>query len=83
MSFFNQFQHASPSQNLQVWMCDGCESVHFKTGNVMLNLTKTEFAELTHAILEIYQSEISTIDLYSLFSSLSDEDEIISGEKIV
>lgn len=83
MSFFNQFQHEQPSQNLQVWMCHGCESVHFKTGNVMLNFTKTEFAGLTHAILEIYQSEISTIDLYSLSSSLSDEDEIISSQTIV
>lgn len=49
----------------------------------MLNFTKTEFAKLTQAILEIYQSEISTIDLYSLFSSLSDEDEIISSQTIV
>lgn len=82
MSFFNQSQHESPSQNLQVWMCHGCESVHFKTGNVMLNFTKQEFAELTHAILEIYQSEINQVDLYSLFGSLSDDEEIISNQTI-
>lgn len=83
MSFFNQSQHDEPPQNLQVWMCHGCQSVHFKTGNVMLNFAKQEFAELTHAILEIYQSEINQVDLYSLFSSLSDGDEIITSRTIV
>ncbi len=77
----NRGEHAH-SQNLQVWYCDHCRSVHFKTANVMLNFSKNEFAELTRTMLEIYSSEIGASEFHNLLGSLNTEDEILLSETV-
>lgn len=77
----NHQNHAAP-QNLQIWMCHGCQAVHFKTGNVLLNFTKQEFAELTEAVLDIYSQEFGGLNFYKLLNSLNKEDEILLSRTI-
>lgn len=70
------------AQNLQIWYCEHCRAVHFKTGNVMLNFTKAEFAELTRSVVEIYSQEFGALDVFSLLNSLNHEDEVLLSETI-
>lgn len=41
-------------QQLSVWFCERCQSVHFRAGEVLLTFTREEFDELTRAVIEIY-----------------------------
>ena len=70
-------------QNLQVWCCNNCCSVHFKAGSIMLNFSKTEFADLTHAVMEIYEEEFGGLEFYRLINSISQNDEVLSSQTIV
>ncbi len=70
------------SENLQVWSCENCQAVHFKAGNVLLNFTRTEFAELAHAVSDIYQQEFGSLEFYHLISSLKKEDDILTSQTV-
>jgi hypothetical protein len=70
------------SRPLQIWCCDSCESVHFKAGNVLLNFTKDEFAELVYGVNDVFQSEFGNLEFYHLVSSLSAADEVLSSSLI-
>lgn len=74
--------HETPSQNLEIWMCQGCQAVHIKTTNVMLNFTKQEFAELTHIVLDIYRQEFGGLNFYRLLSSFDKDDEVLLSQTI-
>jgi hypothetical protein len=75
-------QTASPRQNLQVWCCDNCQAVHFKAGQVLLNFSKTEFADLTHALMEIYRQEFGGLEFYKLTDSITREREMLTSREI-
>lgn len=81
MSRFNESNHES-SQNLQIWYCEHCQAVHFKTVNVMLNFSKTEFAELTRTVLEIYSQEVGALEIHKLLNSPNHDDEVLLSEMI-
>lgn len=70
------------SQNLQVWSCENCQSVHFKAGNVLLNFSKAEFTELTHAVLEIFQKDYGSLEFYHLISAIQTNDDILLSQSI-
>ena len=70
------------TQKLQVWCCDGCRAVHFKAGNVLLNFTRGEFSELTHAMMEIYQQEFGSLEFYDLLDSVKRRDEILISQSV-
>ena len=72
----------NPPQNLQVWYCGHCQAVHFKTGNVMLNFSRTEFADLTRSVVDIYSQEFGELDIFSLLDSTNHEDEVLLSETI-
>ena len=48
-------------QKLQIWYCDECRSVHLRTDNVCLSFTRSEFAELSEAVMDIYHAEIAPV----------------------
>ena len=77
MSHFNGSEGGETSQKLQVWMCQGCQAVHFKTGNVMLNFTRSEFAELTQVMLDIYSHEFGGLEFYRMLNALNQPDDAI------
>lgn len=77
MSYFNEPRHNESSQQLQVWCCGHCRDVHFKAGNVLLNFSKTEFADLTQAVMDIYQKEFGGLEFYRLINTVSREDDDI------
>ena len=72
----------SKSEKLQVWCCDRCDAVHFKAGNVLLNFSRAEFAELTYAVNDIYQKEFGSLEFYHLVTSLKQEDEILTSQAV-
>lgn len=69
-------------QSLQVWCCGNCEAVHFKAGNVLLNFSRGEFAELTHAVMDIYQQEFGSLESYDLISLLKRRDDVLISQTI-
>lgn len=77
MSHFNESERDESTQKLQVWMCQGCQAVHFKTGNVMLNFTRAEFAELTQVMLDIYSTEFGGLEFYRMLNALNQPDDTI------
>lgn len=76
------FNQDKEKQSLQIWCCENCEAVHFKSGNVLLNFTKTEFAELTYSVNDVFQNEFGSLEFYHLISSLNQPDEILSSSSI-
>lgn len=82
MNYHEQSDQSPASQNLQVWCCDHCQAVHFKAGQVLLNFSKPEFAELTHAVMEIYQQEFGGLEFYKLTDSITREQGILSSQTI-
>jgi hypothetical protein len=69
-------------QSLQVWYCEHCRQIHFKTQNVMLDFTQQEFVDLMNAMLEIFQNNFNPLDFDHLFGRKSSEDEILSSDYI-
>lgn len=82
MSDFNQNEKAGETQKLQVWCCEGCRAVHFKAGNVLLNLTHGEFSELTDAMLEIYQQEFGGLEFYDLLNLIKKRDDVLISQSV-
>lgn len=41
-------------ENLKIWFCERCQSVHFRAGEVLLTFSPEEFQGLTQAVTEIY-----------------------------
>lgn len=80
MSHFHESNHSESSQKLQVWCCDHCRAVHFKAGNVLLNFSKPEFADLTHAVMEIYSQEFGALEFYRLINSVNHSDESLNQD---
>lgn len=78
----NEFNKNNETQTLQIWCCENCEAVHFKAGNVLLNFTKSEFAELTYSVNDVYQHEFGSLEFYHLISSLGSQDEVLSSNSI-
>lgn len=70
------------SQNLQVWYCDHCKSVHFRTANVMLNFSKPEFIDLTNAMIDIFKNDFDPIELNKLANVIALSDEVLMSETI-
>lgn len=81
MKEFNKVDDES-TQKLQVWCCDNCRAVHFKAGNVLLNFTRGEFSELTHAMMEIYQQEFGSLEFYDLLNTLKQRDNILISQTV-
>lgn len=76
MSHLSEVSHGEISQKLQVWCCRHCQEVHFKVGNILLNFSRNEFSELTHAVMEIYTHEFSALEFYQILNSMSQTDEV-------
>ncbi len=47
-------EHGNDRKQLSMEYCENCQSVHFRTTNVLLNFNKREFTELVKAVNEIY-----------------------------
>lgn len=69
-------------QNLQVWCCDRCRDVHFKAGNVLLNFSQKEFADLTYAVNEIFQQVFGSLEFYHLISLLGQDEDVLMSNSI-
>ncbi len=82
MSHYHESNSSEMPQKLQVWMCQGCQAVHFKTGSVMLNFTRGEFAELTEAMLDIYSHEFGGLEFYRMINALNQPDEVLLSQTI-
>ncbi len=72
-----------PPQNLQIWFCEHCQAVHFKTGNVILNFTRREFVEMAHAVLDIYAHEFDKTHLCKMIESFIGDDDVLLSQTIV
>lgn len=82
MNESNEYKSNNETQNLQIWCCQNCDAVHFKAGNVMLNFTKDEFADLTYCVNDLYQNEFGSLEFYHLVNSLNQSDDILSSNTI-
>jgi Zn-finger protein len=83
MSNFNELKDENAAQNLQVWYCENCRAVHFKADNILLNFTRTEFAELTNTVNEIYQQEFNSSEFSQLINLLDGQnDEVLLSQTI-
>lgn len=80
MKHFNESNHDENSQKLQVWCCDHCQAVHFKAGNVLLNFSRTEFTDLTHAVMEIYSQEFGALEFYRMINSINQTNETLNQD---
>ena len=72
----------TPSQNLQVWYCEHCRNVHFRTQNVMLDFSKKEFVELTNTILDIFQNHLEPLEIDRIAEMISPPDDVLMSETI-
>lgn len=70
------------SETLQIWCCDKCRDVHFKAGNVLLNFTKEEFAQLAYDINDVFQEQFGSLEFYNLLNLVSKKDEILITEAV-
>ena len=70
------------SNSMQVWFCQHCQCVHLQTPNLSLNFSKSEFVQLTHAVVEIYQENIGVIKAANHADLDKDKDEILSSNTI-
>ena len=68
----------TPSQNLQVWYCEPCRNIHFRTQNVMLDFSKKEFVDLTNAILDIFQSHLDPLEINRIAKPAPSDDVLLS-----
>lgn len=80
MSHFDEANHCESPQKLQIWCCDHCRAVHFKAGNVLLNFSQTEFADLTYAVMEIYNQEFGALEFYRMINSVNQPEETLSSD---
>jgi hypothetical protein len=78
----NETNQNGETRSLQIWCCGNCEAVHFKSGSVLLNFTKKEFAELAYSVNDVYQSEFGSLEFYHLISSLNAPDDVLSSDSI-
>lgn len=83
MKHFKESNHDEKSQKLQVWCCDHCQAVHFKAGNVLLNFSRTEFTELTRAVMEIYSQEFGALEFYRMLNSIDYSNELLNQDDIL
>ena len=77
----NENNHAHP-QNLQVWYCENCQSVHFRTRNVMLDFSRKEFIDLTNVLLEVFQDHFDPLEINQIANSAFNSDEVLLSETI-
>jgi hypothetical protein len=82
MNNMHNENHKTPSQNLQVWYCEHCQNIHFKTQNVMLDFSKKEFVELTNAILDIFQNHFDPLEISRIAGMALPADEVLMSETI-
>lgn len=82
MNHYNELNNNEESHNLQVWMCSDCQCVHLKTVNVMLNFSKTEFANFVRVVMEIYSQEFGGLELHRIFNLLKQEDDVLLSQTI-
>lgn len=80
--FFMNHPDDKTRQSLQVWYCEHCKQVHFKTQNVMLDFTRQEFVDLTNAMLDIFQNHFDPLEFNRTFGKQSSGDEILSSDYI-
>lgn len=82
-NFHNENRNLQPPpQNLQVWYCENCANVHFKTQNVMLDFSKKEFVELTDAMLDIFQNHFDPLEINRIADLVAASDEVLASETI-
>lgn len=82
MNKSDELKDENANRNLRVWCCEHCRDVHFKAGNVMLNFSQKEFAELTYAVNEIFQQEFGSLEFYHLISLLNKNEDVLSSDII-
>lgn len=83
MNNFSEPKNENASEKLQVWCCEHCKAVHFKAGNILLNFTRTEFADLARAVMEIYQQEFGGSEFYRLINLINQsEDDVLLSRTI-
>lgn len=83
MNHLNEPNHNEAAQKLQIWCCNHCQAVHFKAGNVLLDFSRTEFTELTHAVMEIYSQEFGALEFYRMINSVRQPDETVNHDDIL
>jgi hypothetical protein len=75
-----QHQHGGREQ-LQLWYCADCSGVHLRTGHVSLTFNHEEFAELSRAVIDIYQSDAAFQPEEN--AGQIEQDEVLESDLIV
>ena len=78
----NHQENKQKDAGMQVWFCRGCNQVHLRATNVMLDFTKQEFLGLSNAILGILRYEFSSETLKELPNYNAETDDILLAEMI-
>lgn len=71
------------SEHLQVWFCQHCDGVHFRTANITLDFSRKEFLELSDAMLGILKSNFTVEDLEGILNFDYGKDDILASDTIV
>lgn len=71
------------SEHLQVWFCQHCDGVHFRTANVTLDFSRKEFLELSDAVLGILKRDFIAEDLRKISNFEHGKDDILASDTIV
>lgn len=71
-------EHENDRKQLSMEYCENCQSVHFRTTNVLLNFNKQEFTELVKAVNEIYFNDTGWG-----MEELSNQSEIIADDVLM
>lgn len=69
-------------QQINMWYCADCTSVHFRVGAVMLNFTREEFSALTNACVEVYCEEFGILNELMTSKLPKNEEDVLSSDLI-
>ena len=77
-------EHEKERKQLSMEYCENCQSVHFRTTNVLLNFNRQEFTELVNAVNEIYFNDTGWgIENASTKHGDAASDDVLMSEVIV
>lgn len=80
MNDFSEDNHEKQRRNLQIWDCDSCQVIHFKADKVLLNFTRTEFADLTHAVVKLYRQQCGSLEFFDLLGLIKQRDDVLISQ---
>lgn len=71
------------SSHLQIWFCEHCNNVHFKTSNITMDFSKEEFLELSKVMHGILRTNFSDDEQQKVLSYELENDDVLLSDTVI